>query len=340
MMQVVNETPFVPGQAILYDKTAAEHLIVALKATFEISDQGELAVAEKQEPLRLAEEFVDEPGTSSIVHEAELCPPKPSTDVLLRGHAMAHKKGTTSMPVRFRVGKVGRQAVVFGPRVWIKKLGFGGISGPEPFESVPLIWENAFGGTDQSAEDPKRHDWEPLNPVGTGFRAKHSVLPWVDQPLPSIEDPGALFKKHDQRVEPVGFGPIGRNWEPRAGYAGTYDDAWMQERMPLLPDDFDDRFHNSAPPALVAPGYLEGGLPVEVAGCTRAERLAFRLPEIGASVEVLVRDRKESVDFNCETVTVDTDTMQLRLLWKGWLRVHRESMQVQKVEFRVEGELP
>jgi hypothetical protein len=64
------------------------------------------------------------------------------------------------------------------------------------------------------------------------------------------------------------------------------------------------------------------------------------LPEIRASVEVLVRDRKESVDFNCETVTVDTDAMQLRLLWKGWLRVHRESMQVRKVDFRIEGELP
>ena len=57
--------------------------------------------------------------------------------------------------------------------------------------------------------------------------------------------------KPGQNVLAAAFGPVGRHWEPRVRYAGTYDDRWTEDRMPLLPKDFDDRFHNAAPPGLV-----------------------------------------------------------------------------------------
>lgn len=339
-MEIVNPTPFAAARAVVLDKTAAEHLIVVLKATFAVSERGELELAEEQQPVRPADEFVDEPGLSSIAHEAELGPPKPATDVFLSGHARARKSGTSSMPVRLRLGKIGREATVFGPRTWTKKLGRAGISAPQPFESIPLVWENAFGGSDTSAEAPEHHDREARNPVGLGFRTKRTKTDWVDTPLPSIEDPGGLLKKPGQVVEPVGFGPIGRDWSPRVEYAGTYDEAWMEQRMPLLPDDFDDRFHNAAPPALVLSGFVKGGEPVEVVGCTKREKLSFRLPEIGAHAAVRFSGRTAPLPLGCETVTVDTDAMQLRMVWKGWVRVHREILQLRAIEFRVDGELP
>jgi len=46
------------------------------------------------------------------------------------------------------------------------------------------------------------------------------------------------------------FGPIGRHCKPRVQLAGTYDDSWTEDRMPLLPDDFQERFHNAAPVGL------------------------------------------------------------------------------------------
>ena len=340
MMEIVNPTPFVAARNVVLDKTAAEHLIVVLKATFAISERGELGLAEEQQSVRPADEFLDEPGLSSIDHEAELGPPKPATDLFLRGHARARKSGTSSMPVRFRLGKISREAIVFGPRRWSKKLGRAGVSGPEPFGSIPLIWENAFGGADTSAEKPEHHDREARNPVGLGFRTKHSKMDWADTPLPSIEDPGGMLKKPGGRVEPVGFGPVGRDWEPRVGYAGTYDEAWMEQRMPLLPEDFDDRFHNAAPPGLVVPGFVKGGEPVEVVGCTTREKLTFRLPEIEAHAAIRFGDRTEPLRLACETVTVDTDAFQLHLVWKGWLRVHRELLRLRAIEFRVDGELP
>ncbi|MDR6297233.1 hypothetical protein QE407_002587 [Pantoea dispersa] len=34
------------------------------------------------------------------------------------------------------------------------------------------------------------------------------------------------------------FGFYGRGWKPRIGFAGTYDEAWKQQRHPFLPQDF------------------------------------------------------------------------------------------------------
>lgn len=41
---------------------------------------------------------------------------------------------------------------------------------------------------------------------------------------------------------------MGRSWQPRLRYAGTYDQHWMDERLPFLPEDFDLRYFQSAPP--------------------------------------------------------------------------------------------
>ena len=92
---------------------------------------------------------------------------------------------------------------------------------------------------------------------------------------------------------------------------------------------------------------IEGGQPsllcsepVEVVGCTRREKWNFRLPEAQAHAEIRFKNRTESLRLNCETVTVDAETLQLTLLWKGWLRVHRELLKLRSIEFRVDGEIP
>jgi hypothetical protein len=46
---------------------------------------------------------------------------------------------------------------------------------------------------------------------------------------------------------PAGFGPLGKAWAPRLAKAGTYDQAWLDERHPHLPNDFDFGFWNGAP---------------------------------------------------------------------------------------------
>ena len=334
-MELLNDTPFLLSQAVVLDKRGAETLIVALKATYAISDDGGLTVAEEQAPIKPGDEFRGEPDASSIAFESELGPPKLATDVFLRGSATAPRRGTTYVEVGFRVGPVQERAVVFGNRRWSNSMGRPSASAPEPFDTVPLTWENAFGGTDLSPTNPKHHGHEPQNPVGRGFRAKHTNAPWENELLPNIEHPLALISGPGDGGAPVGFGPIGRNWDPRVRFAGTYDQKWMEERAPLLPADFDERFHNAGPAPLLVPGYLKGGEPVEVTGCTRKGWLGFSLPRLELECPVLVDGTLHEPEMNLNSVTVDTELMQVLLLWKAQLNVHGKLLRVSHIGCRV-----
>jgi hypothetical protein len=336
-VEIRNQTPFVAAQTVFLDKSAAEQLIVALKATYNISANGELSIADEQDPIQPAEQFHGEPATSSIKQEAELGPPKPCTDAFLVGSAVALRAGTRTAEVWFRVGDRTVSAMVVGNRYWARGVAGVTFSEPEPFEQMPLTWENSFGGQDLTPQDPAHHSQEPANPVGRGFRAKHSQAAWEGVPLPNIENPADYLRSLGQIVKPVGFGPIGRNWQPRVKYAGTYDAQWLQERMPLLPLDFDDRFHQAAAPAMVLSGYAMPGDWVDVSGCTTNGRVYFQLPDFLPSAAVSVSERTHEVPLHCNSVTVDTHHMRLVLLYKGMLRVHRELQHVRRTTIAAAG---
>lgn len=339
-MELLNPTPFVMDRAVFWDRSGAEQIVMALKGTWDIKPDGSLSLSEQQAPINMVEQFLGEPDSSSITLEAELGPIKPATDIFLTGSAKATIPGTRVMDIRLKVGNLGRTARVFGPRVWKRRLGMHRISDPDPFESVPLIWENAFGGTDLSPSKEKHHSWLAENPVGCGYLAKHSKLDWLGQPLPCIENPQDLLTSPKQKSKPVGFGPIARHWQPRVNFAGTYDDRWTEERMPLLPDDFQDQFHNAAPAGLVAESYLKGGQEIEIFGCTTEGKLHFPLPEINAFGLITVGEEALVTDLALNTVTIDSDALQLRLLWKGAIEVHGRLNQIQQVECSIEGEMP
>lgn len=336
-MEIVNQTPYTAGQTILLDKMGVEHLVVALKATFEFARDGSVAPLEEQPPLTLADTYREDPGTSSVLLEGELGPPKLATDVVLFGGAVAPARGTTTMEVSLSVGNLSKRVAVFGRRVWGKRLGFTRIEGPEPFERIELLWENAFGGGDTTPEKEEHHDWEPRNPIGRGFFAKKTKADRVGEELPNLEDPGAPLKSIGDRVDPAGFGFVDRGWEPRSKYAGTYDEAWTQERMPLLPLDFDDRFHNAAPPGLVAPGRLRGDEPVEIRGCTPEGLAAFRLPGLAPRGTVRIRHRFVELPLALDTLRIDADARRFHLLWRAAVRIHGEVYRLKRTELVAEG---
>lgn len=334
-MLLKNGTPHALAQLVMLERDGSEHLVVVLKAEYALGKGGALEVAAPLEPPRPADVFRGDPAASSILGEAELGPVKPSTDVLLRGSAIARRKDTTVMDVMLRVGPLRKVVRVFGERRWKRSLLRKGMTDPLPFERVPLIWENAWGGTDTTPEDPKHHGAEPRNPVGRGFRAKGSQLPWEDEPCPQLEDPRNPTGGPGREGEPAGFGPIGRGWMPRREYAGTYDEKWVAERLPLLPDDFDDRFHQAAPADQVAPRYLRGGEPVELLGCVTEGKLSFALPKLAPAFETRLRTRVESAAMVLDTVSLDTDARRVTLLFKGKVRVHGEVPEIRWTECRL-----
>ena len=50
-----------------------------------------------------------------------------------------------------------------------------------------------------------------------------------------LEDLRRPIRTLGDRYVPQGFGFIAPHWEPRVGFAGTYDEAWQKNRAPHLP---------------------------------------------------------------------------------------------------------
>lgn len=334
-MELVNRTQLVVDRAVFLDVAGAERFVFAAKATFSIGRGGALTPVEQPPPLELIDAFYGKPGASSMRAEAELGPPKPASDCILIGHVVAPSPRDTQCIVRFAVGSTSRSAVVFGRRRW---TGWASRSpsDPEPFDRLPLRWEHAFGGVDDSPRDPAFDACEPQNPVGVGFIAQKSLKDLDAEELPRIEDPSNLLRAPGDRPTPVGFGFIARHWQPRVSYAGTYDAKWQRERMPLLPADFDPRFHNAAPTPLIAKR-LQGGEIVRADGVSRGGPITFNLPRPEVSVTMVLAEREVRVDLAIDTVVLDADAMSISLLLKGDVGVHGELDDV--LETRFEGQV-
>jgi hypothetical protein len=320
MWMLNNETPFAAERNWSLDKNAAKSWFVAVKATFTIAPNGTTALAEEQLPPLLAPEYRGEPGQSSVLYEADLAGPKRRTDVFLNGHAYAAPKPTaTEVAVSLKVAGIAKQLVVVGNRRWEKGMLGLSLSKPEPFEKMPIVYERAFGGWDKKPEKVEDQRWEPRNPVGAGFaiRAEHLV----GAPVANVEDPKQRIGSWKDRPQPAGYGAVASYWSPRQKYAGTYDENWLKNRLPLLAADFDERYYQAAPEDQQCTGFLRGGEPVELTGLTPDGRLAFTLPRVTLGFQT--RFGTERIDHlgSLASIILEPDVPRVILVWQSLLPV-------------------
>ena len=179
------------------------------------------------------------------------------------------------------------------------------------------MYERSYGGWDRRDPDPEKHQFEPRNPVGTGFLGKRSHFEEGIR-LPNLEDPSHPLKRWKNRPAPVGFGFTCPHWQPRAALAGTYDEAWTKNRMPLLPTDFDRRFFNAASEGLTAPGFLQGNESVMVENAAPDGRLVFDLPgQPPPHCRVELRNgNAELLQTQLDTVIINPDEKMVLLIWR------------------------
>jgi len=309
-------------------------VVPIIASTFNILSN-RLVPADKQPDVKLAGEYWGKPGESSLKWEPQTAFTKLATDVVLIGHAFS--AGQPSVDVTLGVADLRQTARIFGDRYWIKSLGFISMTPPEPFEKIPLVYERAFGGWDRSNPDPDKHGFEPRNPIGTGFRCKHGKLEDGIR-MPNIENPKQLLREYGQVVPPVGFGFTAPDWQPRAKFAGTYGEEWMDNRMPLLPKDFDRKFFNAAPPELIAPGYLRGDEAVSIEHASTRGAISFNLPALPPpSCRLQLKgSRDASVETKLDTVIINTDEESVTLIWRGYLPLHSGPLDIVTVQVRAE----
>jgi hypothetical protein len=316
---VDNKTPFTFESVFLSDEQGCPLYVPLVQATYQIGQNGSLAVAEKQPPVKVAGEYWGDPESTSLKYEPVFAFMKPATDVVLIGHAHAPSTGTRRMEVGIRVGPVGKVVTVIGDRLLVRRLAQTRVTDPKPFDRIPLIYERAFGGWDTRSPDEKKPRFESRNPVGTGFRSG-SIFSDEELKLPNLEDGEHLYRSYGDTPPPAGFGFIAPHWKPRAALGGTYDSAWEKERKPLLPRDFDRRFFNSGSAGLIAPGHLRGDEPVIVVGASPEGRMAFQLPGVPAPICHVARriGGRVSLQTTLDTVVVNMDERLLILTWRAY----------------------
>ena len=316
-MQITsNTTGMQAGLTVSTDKDGRDHCVVVVKGTFTIGNEGKPILAEEQEPLVYADVHYGDPGTTSIKYECDFAPFKPKTDVLVNGSAYAPRgKPVKEMVVSLEIGRNKKEVRVVGDRRWQRGLFGLKPSNPTPFVKMPLVYERAFGGSDNTHEDPKKQGTELRNLVGVGFHKNSDSKAIKGTPLPNLEDPRHPIRKWSAAPAPMGFGHLGRGWQPRIKFAGTYDEQWLKERFPFLPADFDQQYFQAAPSDQQVP-YLRGREVVRCLNMSESGTLVFAVPEVEIPVAFRFRDRDMKPDVKLDTVLVEPDHLRIHLTWR------------------------
>jgi hypothetical protein len=318
-LELINATRMVAGYTMGMEPSGRELLVVVIKGTFVLPRTHEegLRLAEEQLPLVMADTFTGEPGLSAPIYEVDFAPRKKRVDVLLLGSAYAPEgRPATRVPVGLRVNGMTKSFAVVGNRRW--QAGATGVSAsaPEPFAVMPISYDRAFGGVDNRHEDFEKHAAYMRNPVGKGFH-KHLRSEWVDgAPLPNTEELDRPVAQPDGDFAPMGYGPIGRAWEPRYRYAGTYDQNWLDEHFPFLPPDFDEQYYQAAPLDQQFPGPL-GGQEVAMVNLTPDGRRSFVIPAFEAPVHVFPKKgEREDLKATLDTIVLEPDLERFTVSWR------------------------
>ncbi len=227
-------------------------LALVKKRTYSIGRDGGCELAEEQQPV-----------TQDVVYEEEAEPPevaaprwdndcfalKPRIDVLVRGEAQSYGRRVTSTVVEARIGEVYRRIKVYGDRVCEWQGGRPTFSPPEPFETMPVGYDRAYGGFDAEVLEREgdafadafrkvRPEWKvdattwchyPRNPSGTGYviagvpRKRPVRVPNLEFPFDPVTPDRLAVSPVERWMSaplPAALDWVDQTWFPRSGYLG------------------------------------------------------------------------------------------------------------------------
>lgn len=192
------------------------------KASYETSGSGRMSLAQTQTELRRAEE----PSLYGVLPVDVVPPRAPGLDIAVLGAAYAPGgRPVEHMVASIQVGDWQSDLLITGDRVWSGQPdGTITLGPPEPFLSVPLSWERAFGGRAEVWLDSNTAvDIEdPTNPDGRGFDAHHTAMhqlsalrppegfPRVvgERLAPNVEHPSVAIRSSQDTPKPASWAPI------------------------------------------------------------------------------------------------------------------------------------
>jgi hypothetical protein len=314
-----NLTPFGADTAFGYDLDDTQMVVLCVAGRFRMPPAGEthdgvLQLVDEQPSPPMADIYWADPAESSLHQAGQGVVRRPGAEFYLQGSAWAPRgRPVTEMRTRVSAGPCSKEVHVVGDRHWVRGLIGMKATAPHAFVSMPLLYERSFGGTARS-DDGRILVQESCNPVGRGvYSGRRDAM---DRALPNLEKPGQRIKSWKAKATPWGYGPIPGSWQPRLRLAGTYDQEWVEKRIPLWPQDIDPRFFCAAAPGLNTTGPLYGGEPVVLEGFSPDGVFRFRLPEYRILAKSIYGDRTVRYMMQIEGVLFEPDERSLTLFWR------------------------
>lgn len=308
--------------SLMSDHQGRRMIGVHFKSTFKLQSDGSCNYDTPQAPL-LIRPIIDLEG-NEVFSESDVYPEKFGVDFVLMASAYGRGRGSMEASIRL-AGRHVRLAVFGERRCSYRGPGTLTVGQPEPFDTMPLLYDRAYGGIDPTVPDQRPVEnildllehhpgMYPRNPIGKGYAVFENAERLDGLELPNIENPAALLRPERIIVPgpdawwrqpfPWGCEWFDKSWYPRCAYIGVMpetlpiDDREMyevvhrmlespqRERYPDSPDTFDYRIFNAGSPGLLFPS-LRGDEAVELVGMSDAGRDVVRLP--GRPPEMVVR---------------------------------------------------
>lgn len=329
-----------PGQT-----PQGEHILsVLVKRTYDIIPGGRCVRATNDRKLVPGDVHYDDPLNSSVKYETDFVPYKLATDVVLHGKAYAPDgQKVPSLTATVSVGQYRKDLLVIGDRV----ARYNGrnapiFTDPQPFETMELVYERAYGGVDIYSE-AKMQCIYPRNPLGRGYAVTNNRRSVENLPLPNIEDPEVPlvptrlcvgdFREWERQPMPQGFGWTTKYWPPRSTYAGIMPgDRGLEQELrkayaTLVPPaqrkryleaeshTIDFRFFSGASPGLILP-FLAGGEPVELLNLDPTGQMRFALPSEIPKIGLDIGRGMEASPVVLQSVMIRLEEKQVDLVWR------------------------
>jgi len=206
-------------------------------------------------------------GANAVLDEGG---PKSRGEFLAYGSAFAPGgKPVGEMLVSVALGALKKTLVVHGDRHF---NAFGLISAPQPFVSMPIVAQKAFGGAG-SAE----------NPSGKGLVEIKAADGSSVLPLPNIENPAKLVLSAGDTAPPAGFRALAPESPERARHLGSFDSRWLEKTWPHLPDTTHPDYFQAAPADQRLQGFFRGDEKISITGMHPARaQMEAALPALRA----------------------------------------------------------
>jgi uncharacterized protein YjbI with pentapeptide repeats len=242
--------------------------------------------------------------------------PKPNAELLVQGSCFAPEGSEVNASrVKVSLGAISKELYVFGDRHWIDGIG---ISEPVPFTEMPVSYANAFGGKDHAP-----------NPLGKGIEAVEGETGPII-PLPNIEYADQLMGSPNDKPRPASLNRIDMMCEQRMLNAGTYDQKYIETRMPGFPDDFNYDYFNDAAKDQQNEGFFKGDEQYEIRNMHPQHALIKgQIP--GVYGRVFVNHQVNGrVDF--KEIPTQLDTVWLFPNAELGVMIHRGTMEVNEAD--------